>query len=215
MEFLKLAKYIDPSYYYHVGISLGLSHAQLKAILLENLKNFTNALLDVFVKWNVMQQPLHSNKRQLLAEKLREIDLGGLSYILLNEPLIPNSTAAATTIPPMYVGSQAAAATFPSMHADAQVTGVSMKPHETDLESDEVFDTLSKHVPHKTYTTLCRFLGIGYDEANSILARFKMDYQIATRDCLAQWKTRTGGDMAQLKTILVDAGVRNLVKYVK
>ncbi|XP_030841898.1 uncharacterized protein LOC115924173 [Strongylocentrotus purpuratus] len=44
------------------------------------------------MKWNVKQQPLHSNRRQLLADALREIDLGGLSDRLLNEPLTPNST---------------------------------------------------------------------------------------------------------------------------
>ncbi|XP_030834611.1 protein NLRC5-like [Strongylocentrotus purpuratus] len=36
--------------------------------------------------WNVKQQPPHSNRRQLLADALREIDLGGLSDRLLNEP---------------------------------------------------------------------------------------------------------------------------------
>ncbi|XP_030834711.1 uncharacterized protein LOC105440621 [Strongylocentrotus purpuratus] len=92
LEFLKLAQDISPSYYKAVGISLGIPHAQLQAILVENLKNYTNALLDVFMKWNVMQQPPHSNKRQFLADKLREIDLGGLSDGLLNGPPIPNST---------------------------------------------------------------------------------------------------------------------------
>eukprot|EP00057_Strongylocentrotus_purpuratus_P028458 XP_011682932.1 PREDICTED: uncharacterized protein LOC105447038 [Strongylocentrotus purpuratus] len=91
MEFLKLAQDIAPSYYNAVGISLGIPHAQLQAILFENLNKYTNALLDVFMKWNVMQQPPHSNKRQLLADKLREIDLGGLSDRLLNETPIPNS----------------------------------------------------------------------------------------------------------------------------
>eukprot|EP00057_Strongylocentrotus_purpuratus_P015266 XP_011669740.1 PREDICTED: uncharacterized protein LOC105440867 [Strongylocentrotus purpuratus] len=89
VEFLKLAQDIDPSYYYNVGISLGFSHAQLKANLIENLKNFKNAFMDVFMKWNVKQQPPHSNKRQLLADKLREIDLGGLSDRLFDGP---NST---------------------------------------------------------------------------------------------------------------------------
>eukprot|EP00057_Strongylocentrotus_purpuratus_P020092 XP_011674566.1 PREDICTED: uncharacterized protein LOC105443270 [Strongylocentrotus purpuratus] len=92
MEFLKLAQDIPPSYYRAVGISLRIPNAQLQAILVENLKNYPNALLDVFMKWNVMQQPPHSNKRQLLADKLREIDLGGLSDRLLNGPPIPNST---------------------------------------------------------------------------------------------------------------------------
>ncbi|XP_030848780.1 NACHT, LRR and PYD domains-containing protein 6-like [Strongylocentrotus purpuratus] len=92
MEFLKLAQAIAPSYYNAVGISLGFSYAQLQAILVDNPKSFTNALLDVFMKWNVKQQPPHSNIRQLLADKLQEIDLGGLSDGLLNGPPIPNST---------------------------------------------------------------------------------------------------------------------------
>ncbi|XP_030833633.1 uncharacterized protein LOC105438815 [Strongylocentrotus purpuratus] len=91
MEFLKLAQDIAPSYYEAVGISLGIPRAQLQAILSEQLKNYASAFMDVFMKWNVMQQPPHSNKRQLLADKLRKIDLGGLSDRLLNEPLIPNS----------------------------------------------------------------------------------------------------------------------------
>ena len=91
-EFLKLAQDIDPSYYYDVGISLGFSHAQLKANLIENSKNFKNAFMDIFMKWNVKQQPPHSDKRQLLADKLREVDLGGLSEGLLSGPPIPNST---------------------------------------------------------------------------------------------------------------------------
>ncbi|XP_011665533.2 protein NLRC5-like [Strongylocentrotus purpuratus] len=44
------------------------------------------------MKWKDMEQPPHSNKRQLLADKLREIGLGGLSDRLLNESLIPNIT---------------------------------------------------------------------------------------------------------------------------
>ncbi|XP_030833370.1 uncharacterized protein LOC115920855 [Strongylocentrotus purpuratus] len=89
MEFLKLAKDIQPSYYNAVGTSLGFSYAQLENILIQKSNSHTNAFFDVFMKWNVMQQPPHSNKRQLLADKLREIDLGGLSDRLLNEP---NST---------------------------------------------------------------------------------------------------------------------------
>ncbi|XP_030848656.1 uncharacterized protein LOC100893387 [Strongylocentrotus purpuratus] len=102
MEFLKLAQDIDPSYYYNVGISLGFSHAELKANLIENSKNFKNAFMDVFMKWNVKQQPPHSDKRQLLADKLREVDLGGLSDGLVNGPPIPNSTGG----PPRLLESQ-------------------------------------------------------------------------------------------------------------
>eukprot|EP00057_Strongylocentrotus_purpuratus_P023621 XP_011678095.1 PREDICTED: uncharacterized protein LOC105444921 [Strongylocentrotus purpuratus] len=91
MEFLKLARDIPPSCYEDVGISLGIPYAQLQAILSEKLKNYKNALMDVFMKWNVMQQPQNSNKRQLLADKLREIYLGDLSDRLLNGPPIPNN----------------------------------------------------------------------------------------------------------------------------
>eukprot|EP00057_Strongylocentrotus_purpuratus_P014145 XP_011668619.1 PREDICTED: uncharacterized protein LOC105440324 [Strongylocentrotus purpuratus] len=92
MEFLQLAQAIQPSYYNAVGTSLGFPYAQLENILFQKSNSHTNAFFDVFMKWNVKQQPPHSNKRQLLADKLREIDLGGLSDRLLNEPLIPNST---------------------------------------------------------------------------------------------------------------------------
>ncbi|XP_030833904.1 uncharacterized protein LOC105443124 isoform X3 [Strongylocentrotus purpuratus] len=92
---------------------------------------------------------------------------------------------------------------------------IPVKQSKMALESDEILDTLSKNVPHTTYTTLCRHLGIGFAQANSILAKYIMDYQRATRECLAQWKTRTGGNMAQLKTILVDAEVGDLVKYIE
>ena len=92
MEFLKLSHAIPPSYYDAVGISLGIPLAQLQAILIQMSNNYSNAFLRVFMKWNVKQQVPLSNKRQLLADALREIDLGGLSDRILNEPLIPNST---------------------------------------------------------------------------------------------------------------------------
>eukprot|EP00057_Strongylocentrotus_purpuratus_P020772 XP_011675246.1 PREDICTED: uncharacterized protein LOC105443598 [Strongylocentrotus purpuratus] len=91
-EFLKLAKAIPPSYYDAVGISLGIPSTQIQAILIQMLNNYTDAFLHVFLKWNVKQQHLNSNRRQLLADALREIDLGGLSDRLLNEPLFPIST---------------------------------------------------------------------------------------------------------------------------
>ncbi|XP_030851657.1 uncharacterized protein LOC115928517 [Strongylocentrotus purpuratus] len=92
MEFLRLAKDILPSYYEAVGISLGVSYSELQSILIQKSNNYPNAFLHVFMRWNVMQQPPHSNKRQLLADKLRAIDLGGLSDRLLTESQIPNIT---------------------------------------------------------------------------------------------------------------------------
>ncbi|XP_030841985.1 uncharacterized protein LOC105439837 [Strongylocentrotus purpuratus] len=85
-EFLKLAQAIPPSYYEAVGISLEIPLAQLQAILIQKSNNYTNAFLSVFMNWKVKQQPPHSNRRQLLADALREIDLGGLSDRLLRGP---------------------------------------------------------------------------------------------------------------------------------
>ncbi|XP_030834288.1 uncharacterized protein LOC115918438 [Strongylocentrotus purpuratus] len=89
------------------------------------------------------------------------------------------------------------------------------KQSKNDLESDRKLNKLSKYLPHGTYTMLCTYLGIGYTEADSFLAKFNMDYQRATRHCLAQWKTRTGGNMDELETFLKDAEVEGLVKYIK
>ncbi|XP_030834761.1 nucleotide-binding oligomerization domain-containing protein 2-like [Strongylocentrotus purpuratus] len=137
LEFLKLAQAIPPSYYEAVGISLGIPHAQLQSILAENSKNYTNALLDVFMKWNVMQQPSHSNKRQLLADKLQEIDLGGLSDGLLNGPPIPNSTGG------------------PSRLLESQT-----KPHlaesQTKPLSPELVERCANDLKFKYRSTLCK-----------------------------------------------------------
>ncbi|XP_030833973.1 uncharacterized protein LOC105443874 [Strongylocentrotus purpuratus] len=88
------------------------------------------------------------------------------------------------------------------------------KQSRIDLESERILDTLSKHVPRKNYITLCRHIDIGYDEAINILGKFKEDCEGATRDCLAKWKTRTGGNMAKLEEILQDAEVGDLAKYI-
>eukprot|EP00057_Strongylocentrotus_purpuratus_P011657 XP_011666131.1 PREDICTED: protein NLRC5-like [Strongylocentrotus purpuratus] len=137
MEFLKLAQDIDPSNYYNVGISLGFSHAQLKAILIENLKNFKDALMDVFMKWNVKQQPPHSNKRQVLADKLREINLGGLSDRLLNEPPIPNSTGG------------------PSRLLDSQTKPPSAESQTKPLSPEQV-ERCAKDFKFKYRSTICK-----------------------------------------------------------
>eukprot|EP00057_Strongylocentrotus_purpuratus_P028375 XP_011682849.1 PREDICTED: uncharacterized protein LOC105446997 [Strongylocentrotus purpuratus] len=89
------------------------------------------------------------------------------------------------------------------------------KRSKNNLESDGKLDKLSKHMPPGTYTRLCTLLGIGYNEAIGFLAKFNMDYQRAMRDCLAQWKTRTGGNMDELEKFLQDAEVADLVKYIK
>ncbi|XP_030846145.1 uncharacterized protein LOC115926026 [Strongylocentrotus purpuratus] len=100
------------------------------------------------------------------------------------------------------------------MHASLQAAEVSTQSG-FDLQSDAILDRLSKRMPAEKYTSLCTHLGIEYYEADKILLRVSNDYQRATRSCLAQWKTRTGGDMAQLKTILQEIDVGDLAKYIE
>ncbi|XP_030844334.1 uncharacterized protein LOC105443368 [Strongylocentrotus purpuratus] len=100
------------------------------------------------------------------------------------------------------------------IHASLQAAEVS-KQSGFDLQSDAILDRLSKRMPAEKYTSLCTHLGIEYYEADKILVRVSNDYQRATRSCLAQWKTRTGGDMAQLKTILQETDVGDLAKYIE
>ena len=92
MEFLQLARDIHPSYYTVIGVSLGIPYAHLDAILIEKLNNYPSAFMTVFMKWNVKQQPPNTNKREVLADKLQENDLGNLSERLRNGRLLPNIT---------------------------------------------------------------------------------------------------------------------------
>eukprot|EP00057_Strongylocentrotus_purpuratus_P010935 XP_011665409.1 PREDICTED: uncharacterized protein LOC105438815 [Strongylocentrotus purpuratus] len=164
MEFLKLARNIPPSHYEDVGISLGIPYAQLQAILSEKLKNYKNALMDVFMKWNVMQQPPHSNKRQLLAEKLREIDLGGLSDRLLNGPPISNSTGG------------------PSRLLESQTKPPSAES-ETKSLSPELVERCAKDFKFKYRSTLCKIRAdplkpsslVGFEKLHTSLVLEKED----------------------------------------
>eukprot|EP00057_Strongylocentrotus_purpuratus_P014955 XP_011669429.1 PREDICTED: uncharacterized protein LOC105440684 [Strongylocentrotus purpuratus] len=137
MEFLKLAHAIPPSYYDAVGISLGIPLAQLQAILIQMSNNYSNAFLRVFMKWKVKQQPPHSNRRQLLADALREIDLGGLSDRLLNEPLTPNSTG------------------VPSRLLESQTKPPSAES-QTKLLSPELVERCANDFKFKYRSTLCK-----------------------------------------------------------
>eukprot|EP00057_Strongylocentrotus_purpuratus_P015086 XP_011669560.1 PREDICTED: uncharacterized protein LOC105440756 [Strongylocentrotus purpuratus] len=185
----------------NLGMELGIDQADIDGYKKANRHGIDyEGTHDMLKKWSMNQQP--ATRLGILRQALETVKRIDLCESLSSKPDVVDMGTTST-----------AAAIFPPMHAGVQVARVST-PSQIDLESDEVLDTLSKHVPHKTYTTLCRHLGIGYDQANSILAKCIMDYQRATRECLAQWKTRTGGDMAQLKTILVAAELTNLVKYV-
>eukprot|EP00057_Strongylocentrotus_purpuratus_P025377 XP_011679851.1 PREDICTED: NACHT, LRR and PYD domains-containing protein 3-like [Strongylocentrotus purpuratus] len=149
MEFLKLAQAILPSYYNALGISLGFSYAQLENILIQKSNSHINALFDVFMKWNVMQQPPHSNKRQLLADKLREIDLGGLSDGLLNGPPIPNSTGE------------------PSRLSESQT-----KPPSADSKtkplSPELVEQCAKNFKFKYRSTICKIRADPLNPASTV-----------------------------------------------
>nr|XP_054761086.1 uncharacterized protein LOC129267398 [Lytechinus pictus] len=113
-------------------------------------------------------------------------------------------TSAITTTP-------ATALTTASTPATATATTT---PAESDLKVDAILDRLAKYVPVDAYTTLCIHLGIGFNEAEGIADRFNRDYQRAMRYCFAQWKTKTGGDMEELRDILQEAEIGDLVKYI-
>ncbi|XP_063959488.1 uncharacterized protein LOC129272730 isoform X2 [Lytechinus pictus] len=96
----------------------------------------------------------------------------------------------------------------------AAMVAAAATPAESDLKADAILDRLAKYVPVDAYTTLCINLGIGFNEAEGIADRFNRDYQRAMRYCFAQWKTKTGGDMEELKDILQEAEIGDLVKYI-
>eukprot|EP00057_Strongylocentrotus_purpuratus_P020437 XP_011674911.1 PREDICTED: uncharacterized protein LOC105443456 [Strongylocentrotus purpuratus] len=89
-EFFKLSKQIDPSYYKEVGINFDIPNAELGHIEKES-HNTSDALMTVFTRWRDKQPP-GTDIRALLAEGLKNSDLGSLSDELLAGSLVPNRT---------------------------------------------------------------------------------------------------------------------------
>ncbi|XP_030834085.1 uncharacterized protein LOC105439299 [Strongylocentrotus purpuratus] len=175
----------------NLGLELGIHQADINGSKVENRHGIDyKGTHNMLMNWSMNQEPTEVLKilRQALdSEGVKRKDL----YEWISS--MPDVVDMGTTTT-----------------AEARAAGVSTLS-QTNLVSDRILDKLSRHMPPKTYTSLCTELDIGYYEAIGILMKFNNNYPMATRDCLAQWKTRTGGDMAQLKTILMAAGVRNLV----
>ncbi|XP_011665774.1 probable ATP-dependent RNA helicase DHX58 [Strongylocentrotus purpuratus] len=74
----------------------------------------------------------------------------------------------------------------------------------SDPVSDGKLNTLAAHVPHEKYNDLSCKLGIGYNQASTILHNPGSTYQKATRECLSIWKNKTGGSFTELKKIFND-----------
>ena len=80
---------------------------------------------------------------------------------------------------------------------------------------DALFDELSKEFPTGKYTTFCNKMGFSYNEAQSVLTRFKEDYNKALRDLLSQWDLKMKGvTREQLEDALDRADVGGLCSIV-
>ena len=83
------------------------------------------------------------------------------------------------------------------------------------VDKDALFDELSKKFPPGNYTTFCNKMGVVYDEAKSVLTRYKEDYNAALRDLLSQWDQRMKGvTREQLEYALDGAEVGKLCSIV-
>ncbi|XP_030853791.1 uncharacterized protein LOC105437031 [Strongylocentrotus purpuratus] len=84
------------------------------------------------------------------------------------------------------------------------------------VDRDALFDELSKEIPAGKYTTFCKKIGVGYNEAKTMLTRCKEDYNVALRDLLSQWVLRMKGDTRkQLEDALDGADVGGLCSIVE
>eukprot|EP00057_Strongylocentrotus_purpuratus_P012135 XP_011666609.1 PREDICTED: uncharacterized protein LOC105439378 [Strongylocentrotus purpuratus] len=83
------------------------------------------------------------------------------------------------------------------------------------VDKDALFDELSKNFPASNYSAFCNKMGVGYNEAKSMLTRCKEDYNVALRDLLSQWDQRMKGvTREQLEDALVGADVGGLCSIV-
>eukprot|EP00057_Strongylocentrotus_purpuratus_P002435 XP_003724504.1 PREDICTED: uncharacterized protein LOC100893710 [Strongylocentrotus purpuratus] len=84
------------------------------------------------------------------------------------------------------------------------------------VDKDALFDELSKNFPAANYSAFCNKLGVGYNEAKSMLTRCKEDYNVALRDLLSQWDQRMkNATREQLEEALVGADVGGLCSIVR
>ena len=70
---------------------------------------------------------------------------------------------------------------------------------------------LSNRLPHDKYTDFCIQLGIGYNEAMTVLERFNNNYREAYKQALMDWRNRIGGSKFRLIVALEAARIGGLV----
>ena len=86
VELLHLSRSIPPDKYTDIGIYLGLNLSELDGIRIKRQNNIKESLMEVFVKWRDGREG-NLNKRELLAECLRNAELNSLAEDLLNRRL--------------------------------------------------------------------------------------------------------------------------------
>eukprot|EP00057_Strongylocentrotus_purpuratus_P012066 XP_011666540.1 PREDICTED: uncharacterized protein LOC100893307 [Strongylocentrotus purpuratus] len=96
-EFIKLSTLIATCYYHKLGVNLEIPIVELDHIKERSL-NTSDALIAVFTRWRIKQSP-GKDIRALLAEGLKNSDLGFLSGELLAGRIVPNRTGSQT--PPL------------------------------------------------------------------------------------------------------------------
>ena len=77
--------------------------------------------------------------------------------------------------------------------------------------TDNQLNKLATLVPHTKYTMFCQEIGISYVVASNIIAKHHDDFIKATRECLAEWKTRTGGNKVNLIAALTKSDLSGIV----
>lgn len=99
---------------------------------------------------------------------------------------------------------------FRFLYKSQHILGIIME------DKNALFEELSKKFPARKYTTFCSQMGVGYDEAKSILKTCKEDYNDALRDVLSQWDQRMKGvTRKQLEDALDGAEVGALCSIVR
>ena len=86
VELLQLSGSIPPDKYIDIGTYLGFKLAEIDGIMIKRQNNIKGSLMEVFVKWRDGREG-NLNKRELLAECLRNAELNSLAEDLLNRRL--------------------------------------------------------------------------------------------------------------------------------
>ena len=81
-ELFGLARVILHSDYMNIGVELGFEYAEVANTITANAQNVEASIRDLFFKWRV-KQPDATLCRQMLTQKLYNVNLGSLANMLL------------------------------------------------------------------------------------------------------------------------------------